>query len=82
MKIGTRNYIEINRNTLPKDRSKVRWKTVEEDGTDIWKQGTFSENAPTPDFPTSEDLFTVGFENTSSDWDDASDVLFWEYIEE
>lgn len=64
--------IKIDRSTLPSDNQKVEWQTYNELGTEEWKQGTFAEG---------DDLFLVGFEESTSQWDMSFDVFQWRALE-
>lgn len=63
--------ILINRDTLPNDNQLIRWQTQQNFNNNTWKVGRFN---------STDELFTEGFETTSSNWDMSRDVLRWQSI--
>jgi len=59
--------VQLDMNTLPSDGEKIKWQTHKEASTDLWHEGTYSD----------EGLFVKGFENTSDGWNIAFDVIEW-----
>lgn len=60
--------LKIDEKTLPKDGQQIAWQTQRDFDNEIWKTGTFESG---------DNLFTEGFEQTSSKWDLSWQVLHW-----
>jgi hypothetical protein len=69
--------IRIDKNTLPKDGQKVKWQTYQDFNNEVWKEGHYIVN---DESDGDDGLFSVGFENTTDNWDLSESVLHWEAI--
>jgi hypothetical protein len=63
--------VKIDRKTLPLDGQRIKWQTPKDQMLNRWKEGVFSQG---------DDLFLVGFNETSYDWDLADNVIHWTKI--
>lgn len=65
--------IKIDRETLPNDGQKIKWQTQADIDNDNWKEGTFYEG---------DDIFCIGFEDSTDKWNLVWDVHHWEALPE